>query len=138
MQGALGTCELDENIVGRGGHCLDDDDKYRAELVPQLPPGPGAPGHQDAQRQAQSQGNGQGGQADEQGNRDFLGDDGGDSDVFPVFNGVAQVALKQLAEEAHQLDGEGVIEAQLVEANLDLSIRQLIKILKVSLNGHQP
>ena len=134
----LGAGELDEDVVGRGGDGLDDDNKHGAQLIPDLPFGPGASTHQNTQGKTQGQGDSQGGKTQLEGDGGLLGHDGVDGDPLPVADGGAQIPGEKLFAEVPKLFGKGIGEAQLLKAQVDLGLGELIVIFKISLNRHEP
>ena len=125
-------------MIYRRGHCLDDHDEHRAQLIPDFPAGPGAAAHEDAQGKAQEQGNGEGDQSQLEGDGHLLRHDLIDGDPLAVAVGGAQVPGEELLAEIPQLLGQWVLQSKLGEAHVDLGLGELVKVLKIPLDGHEP
>ncbi len=136
--GQTAAVKLNEQIVDRCGDRLDHHHEHSAQPVPDLPPGAGGAGHEDAQRQAQQQGDAQGAEADGQGQRHLAADDVQHADAHPVFVAHPQIPLKNALPEFGHLHGERIGESQLLKSHPDLGGAHLLKVLEVALHRHEP
>ena len=128
-----GAVELDEDVIHRRRHRVDEDDVDRAELVPEASL---SLGHGRAQRDAQHQRERHGEHAHFDGQRRLLGDDAGDGRAHAVAGGGAQIPVHQALQEVPKLYRDGIVEAQLVELGLDHRLVRLLKIIKIALDRH--
>ena len=124
---------LNENIIDRRRHGVDNHDKQGAEFIPELALGTG---HGRAQGNAQRHGQRHGQKPQQNGHGSLLGDDAANGCAHPIAGGSAQISPQQAGKKVLQLHGDGVVQAQRFQPRIDDRGAELIIIFEIALDGH--
>ena len=123
-------------MINRGWYRLNNNDEYRSEFIPQLPPASRGLRHRNSERKSDRKSNHLREKSHLYGDRRLLRNDLRDRVSVAVFVGSAEVSLCKLAEILRDLNRCRILQSELLQRDIDLCLGHLLIVVKISLDRH--